>query len=851
VYGSASNTQILSGGQEYVAGGVESGAIVSGGLIIGTGGLAQGVHFGGGYIEIYDGGVESGTVAQGALGAGGSAYDFVYGSSVDETLGSGFVQLDYGSATRTIVSSGGTVEVLGGGAASGARILSGGAYFVMSGGVDSGATISAGGHEYVYPGGVAKGATIVSGGAQIVSSGGIASASVVSYGGQVDALIGGTDRGIVVSSGGAEYVLSGGATSASQIGSGGFLYVSASGSGQGAIVGSGGIAYVLSGASVSGFVASGGNISLGSGSTPGGTAIATSALAGGVVTILSGGVGSGSLVGSGGLIFVSSGGLAAASVVSSGGVIEVLSSGATSGTTIVSGGIEYVLSGGVASGSMANGGVIMVGGTSASGGVATGAHVYAGGFIEILSGGVASATSISNGGQEIVYSGGTTINTTVLSGGSLEIMSGATENGTTVVEQGGRLAGGVFTLVEQSVSGVGLNSPFEVIGMGSTLDVVGSPSNLSSFVISGFGDGDSIDLTSLSYADGGSANLLGNNELEISVGGHTSDFWLDQSHSFQNEYFHLMADSGGGTTITENTACYRRGTQILTDRGEISVEALSIGQHVMTISGEPRPIKWIGRRSYSGRFLLGNEHILPICFKSGCLDDNIPRRDLWISPHHAMYLEGVLIEAKDLVNGVSIEQPHDTDDVEYFHIELETHDVIIAEGSLSETFIDDDSRGMFHNAREYPLLYPGDQQAPARYYAPRCDGGYEVEAARERIALRAGLRPISRRNEQLAFRGHVDFVGPDLIEGWAQNEEHPEAPVCLDIYVRDRVIGQTLANQYREDLERAGLGSGHHSFRFVLPKGADISSDVIQIRRSFDGVTIASSKPAKNDARAA
>ena len=79
-------------------------------------------------------------------------------------------------------------------------------------------------------------------------------------------------------------------------------------------------------------------------------------------------------------------------------------------------------------------------------------------------------------------------------------------------------------------------------------------------------------------------------------------------------------------------------------------------------------------------------------------------RDLWISPHHAMYLEGVLIEARDLVNDVSVVQAERVEEVEYFHIELDSHDVIVAEGSLSETFVDDRSRGMFHNAHEYDAL---------------------------------------------------------------------------------------------------------------------------------------------------
>jgi hypothetical protein len=57
---------------------------------------------------------------------------------------------------------------------------------------------------------------------------------------------------------------------------------------------------------------------------------------------------------------------------------------------------------------------------------------------------------------------------------------------------------------------------------------------------------------------------------------------------------------------------------------------------VVTRSGAVRPIKWIGRRSYSGRFIMGRKDILPVCIKAGALDDNVSRRDLCISPHHAM-----------------------------------------------------------------------------------------------------------------------------------------------------------------------------------------------------------------------
>jgi len=276
--------------------------------------------------------------------------------------------------------------------------------------------------------------------------------------------------------------------------------------------------------------------------------------------------------------------------------------------------------------------------------------------------------------------------------------------------------------------------------------------------------------------------------------------------------------------------CYCPGTLILTDRGEVPVEDLVIGDSVMTMSGAARPIKWIGWRGYAGRFMQGQKDILPICVKAGAIDDNVPRRDLWISPHHAMYLDGVLIEAIDLVNGVTIAQAEEIERVEYFHIELESHDVLIAEGSLSESYVDDDNRGMFHNAHEYASLCSDQASGPARYCAPRCNEGYHVEAVRRQLALRAGLRAAEEDSGEL--RGYIDEIGFDRIAGWAQNVDHPEAPVCLDICVGGALIGQALANRYRSDLERAGFGSGCHGFEFVLPGGLDLAK--VEVCRSLD-----------------
>jgi hypothetical protein len=92
-----------------------------------------------------------------------------------------------------------------------------------------------------------------------------------------------------------------------------------------------------------------------------------------------------------------------------------------------------------------------------------------------------------------------------------------------------------------------------------------------------------------------------------------------------------------------------------------------------------------------------------------------------------------------------------------------------------------------------------------------------------------------------AIRGRLIFSATSsrAIEGWAQNLFYPESPVCLDIYADGRLIGQTMANLHRDDLETAGIGSGHHAFVFTPPEGAVVWSAAIEVRRSLDGARLA------------
>ena len=100
-----------------------------------------------------------------------------------------------------------------------------------------------------------------------------------------------------------------------------------------------------------------------------------------------------------------------------------------------------------------------------------------------------------------------------------------------------------------------------------------------------------------------------------------------------------------------------------------------------------------------------------------------------------MFLDERLIPARCLLNGSTIVRDR-VERVDYYHVELDSHDVLLAEGAPSESFMDDDSRGVFHNAREFAVLYPNAAK-PYGFCAPRVEQGAQLEAIRRRLAATA------------------------------------------------------------------------------------------------------------------
>jgi hypothetical protein len=171
--------------------------------------------------------------------------------------------------------------------------------------------------------------------------------------------------------------------------------------------------------------------------------------------------------------------------------------------------------------------------------------------------------------------------------------------------------------------------------------------------------------------------------------------------------------SGGGAM------CFLRGTSITTPTGEAFIEDLQIGDRVATVGGDARAVKWIGRHSYKRSGPSWNDSVEPIRVRRHALGQNTPYEDLYLSPGHALFIGGVLIRVKDLVNGTSIAPAPHRETIEYYQIVLDSHDVIFAQGVPAETFLlaSNNIEG-FANFREFARLYPGDQHRFMVPYAP-------------------------------------------------------------------------------------------------------------------------------------
>jgi len=183
--------------------------------------------------------------------------------------------------------------------------------------------------------------------------------------------------------------------------------------------------------------------------------------------------------------------------------------------------------------------------------------------------------------------------------------------------------------------------------------------------------------------------------------------------------------------------CFVAGTRIETPSGEVAVERIAAGDRVTTVGpggAATRPVVWAGRRVVELSGAADAAAVTPIRICAGAFAPGVPRRDLLVSPHHAVMLGARLFEAGSLVNGGTIRHDRTAPRVTYHHLELDEHDVLLAENLPAESFLNLGHRALLGAVGPG---YVGTSAPGAGFCLPLVRAGERLTAARRALLARA------------------------------------------------------------------------------------------------------------------
>ncbi|WP_336947617.1 Hint domain-containing protein [Asaia sp. HN010] len=707
-----SDSDILrNGGQVYISSG-GSGfrvsafgngfpSIYEGSIIVGGGGVVKDSFISGGYMSVAGNGATASNITITGRGWQDVGYNnngaIGIGSAINTHLADGSHQFVYaqGIASNTFVSSGafqillqpgakaydteifanGLMVVSNGASAFNPNVHSGGTGYVSSGGTVFASSGSANGVTIdngigvALDAGILSNVTVSNGGRVIISGGGRITGSVMGANGWTTVSSGGQADNIQVSNLG-KLIMSGGTAHNVSVQGAGFILPTNSDAGR---------LEVGSGAYVSGAQINGGYVAVRGEATD--------------VTLTNGGwmdIGLNSFnnavpagadtarathIGNRSQQFVYGTGTARETYISSGGAQDLVASGAKAyDSTVLSGGAVLLKNGTVLSGgNIAAGGLLSAasggsyGGKITVAGVASGGTILNAGLFEITSGGTFSGPArVNSGGSLLIDSGGRLLGAASLDAGALATVD--LQAGGTVVLPGGA------DYTQLTLTGTGN----------------------SNITINGFKGSDPNSSDKILLRDIPRANIIGvgypnDDTVRLFMRDGTS---LDMLIPGVKRLGYDLSDSKDGSTVF--AVCFLEGTMIETPFGEVTVETLKAGDFITNFcgnKGEVQKVIWTGKRSVSaGETKDAELTAFPVRIRAGAFGPSVPTDDLLVTPEHCIFVDGVLIPARMLVNGSSIYHDDTLTEYTYYHFETEKHSLVMSNGMLTESYFDTGNR---------------------------------------------------------------------------------------------------------------------------------------------------------------
>ena len=392
------------------------------------------------------------------------------------------------------------------------------------------------------------------------------------------------------------------------------------------------------------------------------------------------------------------------------------------------------------------GGLLDVSGAlGAPGTVTLSTLAMAGGTLDVTHGGIVALGAATGPAGAVLVSTGATFTGLGKINGNVTLSSAGTLQAT------GAALGALA--LNGNVTGTGTLAPLMTLDLNGTVTagvavVFAAPSLLQPGVlilenaageggtISGFAVGNTIEIPGLKFTRANfTAGALTSPGTLVLSGGTETPLSLPVVGGYGVHDF-IATSGASGTTVT--LACFVTGTRIATSLGALPVERLEILTRVQTHFSGFSAVKWIGHRRTDCRRHPQPWDVLPVRVRAGAFGDATPTRDVLLSPDHAVFVNGVLIPVRYLINDATIVQ-EPAGVITYWHVELDRHDVLLAEGLPAESYLDTGNRAAFENGGAVVDMHPDFARAvwDTRACAPLVRDGPALIDARAMLLRRA------------------------------------------------------------------------------------------------------------------